>query len=538
MAQKKKKNAPDKLQPAWLFPPDEENPVLNPKLKSPEELKKEKEEKERAVKWLNHRAVSTPVKTAPPPHLLNLIAIFLTEYGFGGTCRLFNIEREGRKHLEGWNDDIGEKIDKKGPGLLTIYKDWKISVGPEQHQSSSDESSSSSDEPERIVKQKDKKSPGSKKLITKSSISKKVVVDVSTSSSGSDTDSADSGVTAKGSTLPKKSISMRPTKISKSSSSASSSASSSSTSQDSDADDEEAVTRDESKIRKEKSAKPSVLPKSASLKRKASPEPKTSLDKRLRASSKDVKVSDIQKSKSALAEPSATAVVAKRASKKSVAAVAVSSTQSDSNSSSASSSSSSSKELERGPKTTTGTSVRSTKTKVTEASTPSDKIVALPRTSSTDSSVTIEGEVKKVPSSSDDSSSSNSNSSTDSSSEEDESNSSIPTPTEAPPKPTKRKRSQSPRSNDSSVGAKRPKASVDAQKSNKVPFSRIPANIKVEEKLSSNAYVPYEYADRAHQDLIVTRGKGFTKEKNKKKRGSYRGGPIDTNSRKGIKFDD
>jgi hypothetical protein len=36
----------------------------------------------------------------------------------------------------------------------------------------------------------------------------------------------------------------------------------------------------------------------------------------------------------------------------------------------------------------------------------------------------------------------------------------------------------------------------------------------------------------------VTKGKGFTKEKNKGKRGSYRGGMIDVNGRNGIKFDD
>ncbi|KAI4528204.1 SRP40, C-terminal domain-containing protein, partial [Schizophyllum commune] len=35
-----------------------------------------------------------------------------------------------------------------------------------------------------------------------------------------------------------------------------------------------------------------------------------------------------------------------------------------------------------------------------------------------------------------------------------------------------------------------------------------------------------DYGARAHQDLIVTRGAGFRKEKNKKKRGSYRGGEI------------
>ncbi|KAI8835761.1 SRP40, C-terminal domain-containing protein [Chytriomyces cf. hyalinus JEL632] len=38
------------------------------------------------------------------------------------------------------------------------------------------------------------------------------------------------------------------------------------------------------------------------------------------------------------------------------------------------------------------------------------------------------------------------------------------------------------------------------------------------------------YGMKAHQDLIVTRGKGFTAEKNKKKRGSYRGGLIDQES--------
>ena len=35
-----------------------------------------------------------------------------------------------------------------------------------------------------------------------------------------------------------------------------------------------------------------------------------------------------------------------------------------------------------------------------------------------------------------------------------------------------------------------------------------------------------DYGARASKDLIVTRGAGFRKEKNKKKRGSYRGGEI------------
>ncbi len=45
-----------------------------------------------------------------------------------------------------------------------------------------------------------------------------------------------------------------------------------------------------------------------------------------------------------------------------------------------------------------------------------------------------------------------------------------------------------------------------------------------------------DWGAKASADLIVTRGKGFTKEKNKKKRGSYRGGEIDANSSHSIKF--
>ncbi|WFD38875.1 jun-like transcription factor [Malassezia japonica] len=44
-----------------------------------------------------------------------------------------------------------------------------------------------------------------------------------------------------------------------------------------------------------------------------------------------------------------------------------------------------------------------------------------------------------------------------------------------------------------------------------------------------------DYGARASADLMVTQGKGFTKEKNKKKRGSYRGGLIDQGSHS-IKF--
>ena len=81
---------------------------------------------------------------------------------------------------------------------------------------------------------------------------------------------------------------------------------------------------------------------------------------------------------------------------------------------------------------------------------------------------------------------------------------------------------------------------MEAQQSKKqkTHFQRVPKDTKVDVKLASNAYVAHEYGERAHQDLSVTRGKEFTKEKNKKKRGSYRGGAIDVSGGKGIKFED
>jgi hypothetical protein len=69
------------------------------------------------------------------------------------------------------------------------------------------------------------------------------------------------------------------------------------------------------------------------------------------------------------------------------------------------------------------------------------------------------------------------------------------------------------------------------------PFSRIPKGIKVDPRFASNEYVPIGYSQRAHEDLIVTKGKGFTKEKNKKKRGSFRGGMIDITENKSVYFD-
>ncbi|KAI0256854.1 SRP40, C-terminal domain-containing protein, partial [Lactifluus subvellereus] len=85
-----------------------------------------------------------------------------------------------------------------------------------------------------------------------------------------------------------------------------------------------------------------------------------------------------------------------------------------------------------------------------------------------------------------------------------------------------------------------------------VPFQRVKADTAKnhDERLRDNAFEsrvcpascgarPDDYGARAHQDLIVTRGDGFRKEKNKKKRGSYRGGNITLESHSfKFKFED
>jgi len=121
------------------------------------------------------------------------------------------------------------------------------------------------------------------------------------------------------------------------------------------------------------------------------------------------------------------------------------------------------------------------------------------------------------------------------------------TPPPKPPKKMRKKLSKEQKAarlaaqDQAVVGDSPPKVDENHEKpmmkKEQIPFSRIPADTKIDPKFGSNKYVSYDYAERAYQDLSVTKGKGFTKEKNKKKRGAYRGGAIDL-APKAIKFDD
>ncbi|KAM3465124.1 hypothetical protein NHJ6243_001923 [Beauveria neobassiana] len=142
-------------------------------------------------------------------------------------------------------------------------------------------------------------------------------------------------------------------------------------------------------------------------------------------------------------------------------------------------------------------------------------------------------------------SSSADSSSADSSSDSDLSSSS--SEDEAKPRAKKVKKEKSTKdSSDSSVTLDRaspvaepplPPAPVAKRKQNE-PFSRIPKNIKVDARFASNEWVPMDYSQRAHEDLIITKGKGFTKAKNKMKKGSFRGGVIDITEKKAVYFED
>jgi len=82
-------------------------------------------------------------------------------------------------------------------------------------------------------------------------------------------------------------------------------------------------------------------------------------------------------------------------------------------------------------------------------------------------------------------------------------------------------------------GTTRPGGNGSAKNGHKsnMPFqrfdsSKIPVHAVKDNRYEAKAGPSNDYGQRAHKDLIVTRGAGFRKEKNKKKRGSYKGGEI------------
>lgn len=481
----KRKNPPGQKQPDWLFP-DAGKPEAVSAPKVQDGVKKDKKDKQLAKDLLKRRAAGEPPKSAPPSQLLELVGAFLTEYEFTGASQALRSERESRGENPGKVEGI--------PSLSTVFNEWSSLKGDKLD--------------ERVEE----------KVVGKKHKAKKQESSSSESSSSSDEDSdvemADAPPTKK---------------ITKRSSSPSSSSSSSSS--DSDADDE-----------KEVPAAKAVSPKSKinNLKRKAESSSDSS-SSGSDSSSED----DAPKTKKA----------------KTVASSSSDSSSSDSSDSSSDSDSSSEDEVKKAK----ATDKKTKKTSDSESSSSADSSSSSDSESDSDSSTNSLAQKTPLPDSDSDSSDSGSDSSSSGSSAKNANKKPVAgsdTSATLSDGPKKLSPSSSDSSSDSSSSESEAETKVakvaktvttttahvldpplppePVLKKKKVnePFSRIPKDIKVDERLASNAYVPYDYAQKAHEDLIITRGKGFTKEKNKKKRGSYKGGYIDVDGKKGIKFED
>ena len=507
-----------------MFPPDEENPVLNPKPKSDEQVRKDKEEREESIKFLRYRSVTAPMKAPPPGQLLTLVGAFLTSYGFNHASRLYTAQCKARKKLDAWDHELDAKLPKGHPDLVKMYRDWhkeyQLASESEDSANSSDEGGSEDNEKQTSKSQKSKVNKQQEKE------------DETSSSSGSD-DSDDSDARPqKKRVAPKIKTNIKIAKATSPSTSASSSSS------ESDADDEKETTS-----ARAEPPKPTANALNSKSKRKASsPDTSVSESTSEASSSEDGNVPPAKKTKVGAEKKSINAKVASKPSKaaKEPAKATVSKKTAVATSSSDSSTSSES-ENAKGVATKQQLSDSTSE----EDSSSSDSDAAAPPNLATTGKINVPA--KKSPESSIPTDSSAtldiaSDKKTSSSSTSSSFAAEVDPPVKQEPKPSKvksepepapkRKRSLSPHSARQAMTPQKIAKKTDTR------FQRVPKDTKVDPKLASNAYVSYDYADRAHKDLIVTKGKDFTKEKNKKKRGSYRGGAIDVDGRNGIKFED
>ena len=548
MPPKKAQKAP-KAQPAWLHVPEERNPVLNPQAVDAEKLAKDEADRKESLDYLNKRSVGVPFKKQPPPPLLlDLIGAFLTEYGFGGAGRLYTTEREARSKIDGWENTMGRKFPKSLPSLVIIFKEFNAKWEKEQDLSTSSSEDSDESNQQEVVEKGKKSSP----KIGKSQ--KQAVESSSSGSQQSSSEESDEDVDMKDAPVktPIKSaktvgrITKKSAKSSRSSSSSESSSAGSSlaSSSDSDADDEKDVKP--TKIASPKPKINGVQPKvSSSSDNNSSSATESSSDSDIAV--KQTKIEIIPKT----ADPKAAKALKSAVETPLPASESSSSGSEEEEGDSSSGSGSVSGSGSEAESESKSESESDSNTSLKQLETKTLKEVPFPRLNgtlsslrknSTDSSNTINGDISKKGTAIKSSDSSSASASTDTSSTSgSESDSDAPPPKPAAATPisqAKRKRSPSSTSTPATKKLKAEDSTSKVVKAQNVPFSRIAPDTKVDPKLASNKYVPYDYAERAYRDLIVTKGKEFTKEKNKKKRGSYRGGTIDVNGRKGIKFDD
>ncbi|KAL8700959.1 MAG: hypothetical protein Q9224_000722 [Gallowayella concinna] len=560
----KKKNAPDRAQPEWMFPPDEANPVLNPKPKSEKEIQRNKQEWEAAIKFLQHRIHSAPVRPAPPKRLLTLVGAFLTQYGFNNTCRIYQLQCNARSKLDAWDSVLGEKLPEDFPDLVQLYK-YGLQTYEEKQRL--EETSSSDGENAAATGKNRKKRRKLEDIKAKEEREATMTKAEQTSSSGS----SDDGDAASKSDFNMKDASPAP-KPSKSHANTKGliSPSSSTSSSDSDADDENETAGLGAPLRKS-----TVIELTNKLKRKTPPSASSSSSSSSASSSSEEEPASKKAKKQGTKDKSIANAVEPAFKKTTEKPQSAANSPVESSSSSSISSGSDSEERVKpvaseskddhlpGELHNTKTIQSSDSDSSSTSSDSGDDEFTVPKIKrstdepkiSSDSSVTLVATPTITTSESPEkrTATSTSSSSSSSSSDSDSDASSIPAKnglTDIATKNTKQELSASPKpAVEATTTVKTEQTPTETtttttittkkeQKPKATPFSRIPANTHVPAALSSNAYKSYDYAERAHQDLSVTKGKNFTKEKNKKKRGSYRGGAIDTGPGRAIKFED
>lgn len=515
--QTKRKKGPSKPQPAWLFPPDEENPVLNPKEKSHDAVEKAIKEREKAIDYMHRRVHGVPDRPAPDPLLLTLIGIFLTDFGFNSTSRLFTNERQARRTLNGWEDALGKKIDKKTPKLEQIFRDWHRDwLVKQADETSSDSSSEASGED---VSQVESQTPQDAPRVGNEGSNANSV--------GSDVEMKDVPQSQKAKKANRKMASSPPPSVS-------------SSSPESDADDEKEDPEPEAESLPKKVAQivtpqPTVGEMVNKLKRKAhsrSPElpsdapihPKPTKVKKLKTenvlpkpvtSAKSSSVANI-KDKSIISTHNTSTKSLKSAKAKNENDI------STSTKSSKATKSKSQKVKAAPPPVSDESSTSYSESDKVEKSKPQQDTTYSALATSSDSSATINGDSKKPSANASPASISSSITSTSSSS------SSSGLDAVAPVKESK----ATPSVITEAVKAKRPSKGAKP-----TPLAEL-SEAAGADTHPSNEYQSYEYANKAYKDLSVTRGKGFKREKDKKKRGSYRGGAIDTSGGRSFKFED
>ena len=551
---KKQKNPPGKPQPEWMFPPDEQNPVLNPKTKTEEQLRRDKEEHDASIDYLRRKSVAAPMRAPPPSLLLVLVGGFLSSYGFDSASRLYTTQLQSRMKLNDWKLELGAKLPRGFPSLVKIFKEWHKEYELKQ-QSDDGTSSSDTDNPaiawERNKSRKDRKAGNS-------TIKVAVKEEDETSSSGeSDSSEEESSVRVSNIDLKDAPLASPPIRKSKKSKKAQSvtSMSTSISASDSDADEEEETTgaRLPEQVASQHLTVDGVK-KNAKDTAKLSDSSSTDSDSDSAASSSDEDKMVTKKSLTSAGAPATADAASSNSSSSSESDFSTEAPQN--NTAHADTSEETSSDSDSGSKVPANASLSATKRPKTAATSSSDyssdsdfpsqskadpvqppstmtisqiatTVTGKPAIQTSDSSETLQASSGQKASTANTSLSSSSSPSLDASASAKLSTEAIITTTSTT---TKRKRSASP--------APTKSATKKAQKKSNSPFQRVPADTDIDPKLASNAYQPYDYAHRAHQDLSVTKGKGFTKEKNKKKRGSYRGGVIDIEGGKGVRFDE